>query len=60
MGQMPDDAAKLNLDESGPFDLAERLARYRARVKREGRRTAVEQLDRAIDEARRDRPRTSP
>ena len=34
-------------------DLVERLARYRERVEREGRKAAVEQLDRAIDEARR-------
>lgn len=37
-----------------PPDLAERLARYRARVEREGRRSALERLDRAIAEARRE------
>lgn len=33
-------------------DLAERLANYRSRVEREGRRVAVERLNRAIDDAR--------
>jgi hypothetical protein len=36
-----------------PQDLAERLARYRSRVAREGRKTALDRLDRAIDEAKR-------
>jgi hypothetical protein len=34
-------------------DLAERLARYRSRVAREGRKTALDRLDRAIDAVKR-------
>ena len=34
-------------------DLAERLANYRSRADREGRKVAVEKIDRAIEEARR-------
>jgi hypothetical protein len=34
-------------------DLAERLANYRSRAVREGRKVAVEKIDRAIEEARR-------
>ena len=34
-------------------DLAERLAKYRSRVEREGRKSALERLDKAIDEAKR-------
>ena len=34
-------------------DLAERLANYRSRVVREGRKVALEKIDRAIEEARR-------
>ena len=37
-------------------DLAERLRRYRARVEKEGRRSAVERIDKAIDEAKRQSP----
>ena len=37
-------------------DLAERLRRYRARVEKEGRRSAVERIDKAIDEAKRRAP----
>lgn len=33
-------------------DLAERLANYRSRAIREGRKVAVEKIDRAIEEAR--------
>jgi len=33
-------------------DLAERLSNYRSRVIREGRKVAVEKIDRAIEEAR--------
>jgi hypothetical protein len=45
-------------DGEEPCDLAERLANYRSRVAREGRKSAVERLDRAIDEARRTGRRT--
>jgi hypothetical protein len=38
-----------------PCDLAERLARYRARLQSEGRKSGIDQLDRAIREARGDR-----
>jgi hypothetical protein len=34
-------------------DLAERLSNYRSRAIREGRKAAVEKIDRAIEEARR-------
>jgi len=34
-------------------DLAQRLANYRSRAVREGRKVAVEKIDRAIEEARR-------
>jgi len=34
-------------------DLAERLSNYRSRVVREGRKVALEKIDRAIEEARR-------
>jgi hypothetical protein len=34
-------------------DLAERLFNYRSRAVREGRKAAVEKIDRAIEEARR-------
>jgi hypothetical protein len=34
-------------------DLADRLRRYRARVEREGRSSALERIDKAIDEAKR-------
>jgi hypothetical protein len=34
-------------------DLAERLSNYRSRVVREGRKAALEKIDRAIEEARR-------
>jgi len=37
-------------------DLAERLSNYRSRAVREGRKTAVEKIDRAIEEARRPKP----
>jgi hypothetical protein len=51
---MPKDAANPGYQsEQDRFDLAERLARYRARVEREGRQSAIERLDRAIEEARR-------
>lgn len=36
-------------------DLAERLSKYRSRVAREGRKEALERLDKAIDEAKRKR-----
>lgn len=39
-------------DSAESRDLAERLARYRSRVAREGRQAALERLDRAIDEAK--------
>lgn len=52
---MPKDSANTRIGvDQDPFDLAERLARYRARVEREGRQSAIERLDRAIEEARRD------
>ncbi|HEX2804311.1 MAG TPA: hypothetical protein VHN55_10090 [Sphingomicrobium sp.] len=42
-------------DASERVDLAERLANYRSRVEREGRKAALRSIDRAIDEARRKR-----
>ena len=52
---MPKDRAlRAAEDETEARDLAERLARFRARVAREGRRSALERLDRAIDEASKD------
>lgn len=52
---MPKDSPiPISEEQQDPFDLAERLARYRARVEREGRQSAIERLDRAIEEARRD------
>jgi hypothetical protein len=42
-----------NADNSESSDLAERLAKYRRRVEREGRTSALERLDREIDKARR-------
>lgn len=41
-------------DDDGPLsDLEARLAKYRARVAAEGRKSALRSIDRAIDEARR-------
>lgn len=40
-------------EDKEPADLAERLANYRSRVEREGRKAALKRIDRAIDEARR-------
>jgi hypothetical protein len=58
IGFMPKDAANTRSEEEQePFDLAERLTRYRARVEREGRQSAIERLDRAIEEARRKGPK---
>jgi hypothetical protein len=48
--RIPDEP--MSEDSAESCDLAERLARYRSRVAREGRRAALERLDRAIDEAR--------
>ena len=49
---MPDSASHVpDPTHAEPLDLAQRLARYRARIEREGRREAVERLDRAIDKA---------
>lgn len=48
------DPLKPKTDEQS--DLAERLANYRSRVVREGRKVALEKIDRAIEEAR--RPKT--
>jgi hypothetical protein len=39
--------------DSREDDLAERLSNYRSRAAREGRKVAVEKIDRAIEEARR-------
>jgi hypothetical protein len=41
------------LTERDESDLTERLANYRSRAVREGRKIAVEKIDRAIEEARR-------
>ena len=43
----------LKPDPDEQADLAERLANYRSRAVREGRKVAVEKIDRAITEARR-------
>lgn len=40
-------------------DLEDRLARLRSRIAREGRNAALEKIDRAIEEARRSKPRES-
>ena len=58
IGAMPNDEPNMGPQQGEPLDLAERLARYRARVKREGRQSAVEHLDRAIDEALKKRSRS--
>lgn len=39
-------------DADDASDLAKRLANYRSRVEREGRKAALERLDRAIDKVR--------
>lgn len=44
-------------DSDGRCDLADRLANYRSRLLREGRKSAIEKIDRAIEEARRPKHR---
>ena len=44
---------KMPAETDEDSDLAERLSNYRSRAVREGRKTAVEKIDRAIEEARR-------
>lgn len=44
-------------DSDDRSDLADRLANYRSRLVREGRKTALEKIDRAIEEARQPRRR---
>ncbi len=53
-----DRSSRLQADEPEHRDLAERLARYRSRVAREGRKSAVERLDRAIEKTRREPKKT--
>ena len=49
----PIQAPESDPGRADPPDLAERLAKYRSRVAREGRKAALERLDKAIDEAKR-------
>lgn len=42
----------LETDSDDESDLVDRLANYRSRVVREGRKVALEKIDRAIEEAR--------
>lgn len=51
--RFPPDPFRNNDEQS---DLAERLSNYRSRVIREGRKVALEKIDRAIEEARRPKP----
>jgi hypothetical protein len=51
MTEKPPPTASKNADDDR--DLAERLSNYRSRAVREGRKAAVEKIDRAIEEAQR-------